>query len=553
MTELVRFRARLTRACSLWLLAVFATGLLALWPDTSAHAEPRGAAPATARSSLYAPEDLVLFNRPVIELRGTLGGLNPKQRVSRASDAFYSLSNEALEQPVAMLPMSLAEGSGYTFMVAEKPVFTLLTTDLDPEARLTLLDAADIARANLQDAVIARRAQGTPGAILRGLSTLLGVAAILGVALWGTLKLFGALSLRAIELQKNPSPLSYVRVLSIRLASLLVWLGMGVLIYLGAVVLLDGFPYTQPWGSELAGFVGGIAGWLVTGVIGAIPGLVTVAVIMVIARSVQDVLGMFLKNVQEEVIRVPFMHAETVSATRRLMTIFVYGLAVAIAYPYLPGSNTDAFKGLSVLFGLMVTMGSSSLMTQLMSGLVVVYSRSLKKGDLILVNDIEGVVTEVGALAVKVTTVRNEEITVPNAVITSSPIHNYSRLSQSQGTLISTTITIGYDTPWRQVHAMLTQAANRTEGIRADPAPHVFQRALSDFYVEYELFAYIDVPRQRPTILSRLLAQIQDEFNSCGVQIMSPHFVTQPEQAVFVPKEHWHDAPAGGGPATSSK
>lgn len=553
MTNLVRLRQCLTRTSRLWLLASLAAVLLALWPGASTHAEPRSTPLTTARVSLFAPEDLVLFNRNITELRGTLGGLTPKQRVTRASDAFFSLSNEALEQPVSMLPMSLTEGSGYTFLVADKPLFTLLSTDLDPEARLTLLDAAEAARTNLQEALKARRAQGTLGAIVRGLSTLLGVAATIGIALWGTLKLFSALTRRATELQHSPSPLTYVRVLTIRLASLLVWLGMGVLVYLGAVVLLDGFPYTQPWGSDLAGFVGGIAGWLFTGVIGSIPGLITVAVIMVIARSVQDVLGMFLKNVQEEVIRVPFMHAETVSATRRLMTIFVYGLAVAIAYPYLPGSNTDAFKGLSVLFGLMVTMGSSSLMTQLMSGLVVVYSRSLKKGDLILVNDIEGVVTEVGALAVKVTTVRNEEITVPNAVITSSPIHNYSRLSRSQGTLISTKITIGYDTPWRQVHAMLTQAANRTEGIRADPEPHVFQRALSDFYVEYELFAYIDVPRQRPAILSRLLAQIQDEFNSCGVQIMSPHFVTQPEQAVFVPKEHWHDAPAGGGPATSSK
>ena len=179
-----------------------------------------------------------------------------------------------------------------------------------------------------------------------------------------------------------------------------------------------------------------------------------------------------------------------------------------------------------------------------MSGLVVVYSRSLQKGDTIIVNQIEGVVTEVGPLAVKVATIRNEEVTIPNNVITGSPIYNHSRLAGMQGTLISTKVTIGYDTPWRQVHAMLTAAALATPGIRSQPEPTVLQRALSDFYVEYELFANIDDPYKRPLILSALLAAIQDQFNTHGVQIMSPHFALQPREPVVVPPDRWHEAPA---------
>jgi small-conductance mechanosensitive channel len=192
----------------------------------------------------------------------------------------------------------------------------------------------------------------------------------------------------------------------------------------------------------------------------------------------------------------------------------------------------------------MLTLGSTSLVTQAMSGLVVIYTRSLHKGDFVDINGVQGVVTEVGALSTKIVTVRNEEVTIPNSVVIATPIHNYSKLAGSQGTLLTTKVTIGYDAPWRQVHEMLINAAQKTAGVRAMPAPYVYQRALSDFYVEYELFVSIDNPLERIPILSILHASIQDEFNEHGVQIMSPHFFGQPEQAVVVPQEKWYTAPA---------
>jgi small-conductance mechanosensitive channel len=280
----------------------------------------------------------------------------------------------------------------------------------------------------------------------------------------------------------------------------------------------------------------------------AVPGLLTVLAVALITRSVQDALALFMKHVQSGRIRVPFLHSETVGATRRLLNVLLWGLALAVAYPFLPGSDSDVFKGLSVLFGLMITLGSTGVVTQLMSGLVVVYSRSLKKGDFVAVDGVEGVVSEVGALAVKIITMRNEEVTLPNAVITGNAIRNYSKLSGQQGTLLSTKVTIGYDTAWRQVHAMLVNAALVTPGVRTQPVPFVYQRALSDFYVEYELFAHIDRPLERVAILSALHAAIQDEFNRHGVQIMSPHFYDQPEQAVLVPPSRWHAAPAKPAP-----
>ncbi|HVQ05553.1 MAG TPA: mechanosensitive ion channel protein, partial [Burkholderiaceae bacterium] len=138
----------------------------------------------------------------------------------------------------------------------------------------------------------------------------------------------------------------------------------------------------------------------------------------------------------------------------------------------------------------------------------------------------------------------NEEITIPNSVVVTSPIRNYSKLAGSEGTLLTTKVTIGYDVPWRQVHALLTDAAARTPGVRPAPEPYVYQRALSDFYVEYELFCSIDQPTQRIPVLSALHASILDEFNAHGVQIMSPHFLSQPDKPVVVPDDRWYAPPA---------
>jgi small-conductance mechanosensitive channel len=215
-----------------------------------------------------------------------------------------------------------------------------------------------------------------------------------------------------------------------------------------------------------------------------------------------------------------------------------------VAYPYLPGSQSPAFQGISVFVGLMISLGSAGLVNQVMSGLVVIYSRALKVGEYVQVGQTEGTVIEVGLLSAKISTPKREAITVPNAVLVGSPIVNYSRLAGDEGAAVGTTVTIGYDAPWRQVHAMLELAARRTQGVRAAPAPVVLQRALSDFYVEYHLVVRIDRAEERIRILSGLHANIQDVFNEHGVQIMSPNFEAQPEGKVWVPREQWFAAPA---------
>jgi len=279
-------------------------------------------------------------------------------------------------------------------------------------------------------------------------------------------------------------------------------------------------------------------------IVDSIPDLVTVAIILLIARMIVRLLhGVFI-GVETGRLSLFGLQQETAEATRRISTVLVWLFAIIVAYPYIPGSDTDAFRGVSVFVGLMLSLGSAGLVNQVMSGLVVVYARAIRPGEYVKVGDIDGLVAEVGLLSTKLVTARKEEVTIPNAVMIGEATVNYSRLSDKDGAVVATSITIGYDAPWRQVHALLCLAAERTETVRKDPPPRVVQRSLGDFYVEYTLIAHVDQPWQRPAILSELHANIQDAFNEYGVQIMSPHFEIQPHAPVLVPKEKWREAPA---------
>ena len=318
-----------------------------------------------------------------------------------------------------------------------------------------------------------------------------------------------------------------------RLTQVISWLLILLFLYIWITFCFSRFPLTYPLGHKLGMHVSDTLHWIVQSILTAIPNLITIFIVIFITRSLLDLLRVFSRRVQSGQLKIPFLHFETVSATQRITTVIIWGLCIAIIYPFIPGSNSEAFKGLSVLLGVIISLGSTGLVTQLMSGLVVVYSRALRVGDFIQVNGVKGVVTEIGGLATKIQTQNKIETTIPNSVIISNSIENFTRLNDATGSLISTTVTIGYDAPWRTVHEMLIRAALSTNQIQTTPSPYVFQRALSDFYVEYQLFFHTEFPQIQIKILSELHQKIQDEFNQAGIQIMSPHFMSQPNHPVL--------------------
>jgi small-conductance mechanosensitive channel len=507
--------------------------------------------PALAVPAQVEAATLRLLNRDIVTLRDTIAGTAPDKRVELARHRFRALPESAMALPLRTLPFEFEQTRGTQFMMGDYRLFVVTEGDVDAESRQTLAVLTQQTLERLEDARKAWHATRDEPLLLLGVAKAAASTLAFVLLVWATLRgqrrlahWLGDVRDRLAARGQGVDWRELLARLTLGTIHLVQWLVVLMLAYGWLQYVLSCFVATQPLGEQLRDWFWGRLAWVADGAAASLPGLATVVVVLVPTRAVADVLGYFLNAVQQGRLALPLLHQETTSATRRIVTLIVWGLGIAIAYPYLPGASSDAFKGLSVLFGVMVTLGSTGLVTQAMSGLVVVYARALRKGDFIEVNGLQGVVTEGAALAIKLINVRNEEITIPNSVLVSSPIYNYSKLSATHGTLMTAKVTIGYDTPWRQVHAMLEEAARRTSRVRTTPAPYVYQRALADFYVEYELFISIDRALDRIPIQSALHAAIQDVFNEHGVQIMSPHFFSQPEQAVVVPKQDWFKPPA---------
>ncbi len=497
------------------------------------------------------PATVTIWNRPIVELRATIDNVTAQERAERIRQRIELLPYTALTSDVQASVTNFSGRTVAVVMVGSQLIAFILPEDLDPEAGLTLQQAGDRAVANLRGVLQARAEQRRTPILLRGVGLSIGATLLLLLALKGVARMrrkaldshFSDTIARRVKLLGfDPGPLlTALEQGLIRLT----WLGMVlVALYLWLTFVFAQFPYSQPWGARLGNYLFQLMAGFGRGVLGAVPGLFAVIVIFLLTRVVSRAVGAFFSRVEAGEIDVTWLDPETAKATKRLVAAMIWIFAIIVAYPYIPGSGTDAFKGVSVFVGLMISLGSAGLINQLMSGLVVVYSRACKPGEYVRVGDIEGVVSQVGVLSTKLITRKKEEITVPNAVLTGSSMTNFSRLAGEQGAIAATTVTIGYDAPWRQVHAMLLLAAEQTTGIRKEPKPFVLQRSLSDFYVEYELRFHLQRPEDRIFVLSELHGQVQDAFNEFGVQIMSPHFEEQPEGRVLVPRSQWHATPA---------
>jgi small-conductance mechanosensitive channel len=500
---------------------------------------------------------LVVANRDVMTFRAAVAGSAPAERVHEAILRIEAMSPAALDEPVTAEPGSIGDERGYVVRIGRRIAFTVADGDRDPLSDQYAAELAAAAADRLGEALRAQHDQRSLRVVLRGLWQS-GVATVfLVVALWvlvrlrrviaGALDRFasrGATAVLGGRLDLGPVLRAAVR----SVVFVLSWSTAALLLNVWVTYVLGRFPLTAPWADVLTDRVVGILAAVGLAMVRALPGLVTVAVVLLVAHFVAGFLKGVFDRVERGALSLPGLYPETVSATRRIVAAGVWLVALAAAYPYIPGSDSEAVKGLSLLVGVVFSLGSSGLVSQAMSGLALIYSRALCLGDVVRVGDVEGVVTQVGLLSTKLVTIPGEEVTFPNSVVLGGSVRNHTRLSGGGGPLVTTSVTIGYDAPWRQVHALLLGAAAETAGLARDPAPFVLQRALADFYVEYQLVARLAVdPADRPRVLSELHGKVQDAFNAAGVQIMSPHFVLQPREPVVVPPERW--SPAAAPPA----
>jgi len=509
-----------------------------------------------ARMIVRVPADqyatLTFMNRRITEFRADVIESPPASRVADSVRRIRQQLDNRITGPVETVAIPRA----VLVRLGGQTIFSIVDDDLDLIAGETLAGRAAEAVANLERAIAEAEEVLLPQNMLRNSAYAAGATLLYILFIWLLRRFRRVIQQRrqartqrelhravAGKIASRSDQQDKILAFSRRLVMLTsVAVGL-VLSYIWLTYVLKRFPFTRPWGEALGGFLLGTAAWIGRGIIGALPGLFTVLVIFVITRLVVRLIHTIFDAVEAGRLEIPGIHPETAKPTRRIMCAAAWLLAIVVAYPYFPGSSSDAFKGVSVFLGLVISLGSTGIVNQLMSGFMLMYSRALRVGDYVSVGGVEGTVLELGMLSTKVRTLAREEVTVPNAVVISKETVNYTRYAE-EGVSVSTAVTIGYDTPWRQVHAMLERAALATEGLRNEPKPFVLQTGLADHYPEYKLIAVIEEPQKRARVLSQLHQNIQDVFNEYGVQIMSPHYIADPPEPFVVPPDKRSPAPA---------
>ena len=492
---------------------------------------------------------LIFANRRILQFRATVLGRTPFDRVASVTELLGRVANSDVTPEVTVRTAKdaavVAAGSQTVFVVFPQDVDALAGETPDGVAR----DSAARLQLALGEVVELR----TPQRLLRAVVSAVIASLTFFAGLWVIVRVYRRIVLRvsqaaARRLERLPggailSSVTDARTGVRRLVLLLVTLMALALTYAWVGFVLRQFPYTRPLGESLRGGVLSIAATIGQGIVGELPNLAMLAAIFLVTRFVVRLVALAFDAAEAGRVTLPWVYPETALPTRRITAALLWAFALVMSYEYLPGAQSDAFKGISVFLGLIISLGSSGVMNQAMSGLMVTYSRALRIGDFVKIGDVEGTVTQLGSLSTKVRTPRNEEVTLPNAMVASSATTNFTRHAEA-GVMTPTSVTIGYNTPWRQVQALLLMAAERTAEVRRDPKPVVFQTALCDFYVQYTLLVSLVDPRRRLPSLATLHANIQDAFNEYGVQIMSPNYEADPEQAKLVPTTDWYAAPA---------
>lgn len=306
------------------------------------------------------------------------------------------------------------------------------------------------------------------------------------------------------------------------------YLRLAVHLLLGSAVLTMTFslmPWTEGLAHTLWETVADVGASFWESFLAFLPDLVTLVAIAVVARFALKVLRFFYEGLQQGKIRYAGIHAELVEPTYQILRFLVIASALVAAFPYIPGSDSPVFRGLSIFVGFLLSLGSTSLVANIVAGIVLTYSRGLKIGDRVALGDSVGDVTERTLLVVRLRTIKNVIITIPNAVVLQKEIVNYSAEAADEGLILHTSVTIGYDVPWRQVQALLIAAARQTPKILRDPAPFVLKTSLDDYYITYELNAFTGEPACMAVTYSNLHQNILDQFNDAEVEILSPAYM----------------------------
>lgn len=322
------------------------------------------------------------------------------------------------------------------------------------------------------------------------------------------------------------------------LASLLRYAVMLLQLILTVPLLFAIFPQTKDLAYKLFSYIWEPIKSIFLGIVEYIPNLFTIFVIWLAVKYLVRLVRYLASEIQSERLKIGGFYADWAMPTFHIVRFLLYAFMIAMIYPYLPGSKSGVFQGISVFVGLIVSLGSSTVIGNIIAGLVITYMRPFKLGDRIKLNDTTGNVIEKTPLVTRIRTPKNEVVTIPNSFIMSSHTVNFSQSARDYGLIIHSEVSIGYDIPWRKTHQLLIEAALNTPGVVDDPRPFVLETSLQDYYPVYQVNAYIKDANQLAQVYSDLHQNIQDRFNEEGIEIMSPHYIaTRDGNETTIPKD----------------
>ncbi|MGF7078325.1 mechanosensitive ion channel family protein [Mucilaginibacter sp. UYCu711] len=399
----------------------------------------------------------------------------------------------------------------------------------------TRVKLAELIKNKIGKAVIEHKEETKWQTILKeSLLTLL-VIVIAGLMLYGVNRLFkrwrqklarqtgwfaGGIHIKSYELLNAGNVLKALQ----KVLTVAKWAAIILIIYLALPILFGIFPFTKDFSNTLLNYITNPLKAIAHSVWDYIPNLMTILVLVVVFRYVLKFFKFIASEIAKGDLNIHGFYPDWANPTYQIIRVLILAFMLIVIFPYLPGSDSGVFKGVSVFMGVLFTFGSAGALGNIVAGLVLTYMRAFKIGDRVKIGEVTGDVIEKSLLVTRVRTIQNEIISIPNSTVMSNHTINFSSDAPEKGLIIHTTVTIGYDAPWRQIHQLLITAASSTPMIEQDPMPYVYQTSLDDYYVSYRINAFTREPNKQAAIYSALHANIQDKFNEAGVEIMSPHY-----------------------------
>jgi len=529
------------------LLAVFCVSAAAQSEPAAAttEAQPSESSEQFPAEERPAPGQVLIEGRgPILTVYETVGGHTPQERASAIEQRIIAVAQDG-GAPVA----TLENHEGWTEILMGGRVIMAVT---DTDARIAGVPREQLVAQyakTIEEVIPAYREEHSWRMLLRGvLKTLLVTLLLVGI-LWLLRRLRFALrdqiekQIRA-NAQVEPKSAwhiiaSYTGSIALGLGAIVRWVVILGLFETYLTVVLSYFSSTRELSLGVTHWVLAQLGSLTRSAVNYLPDLLVVCVIALLTYYAFRLLRLIFGEISTGNLKIRGFYPDWAEPTEKLLRILVLILALTVAFPYLPGAQSPAFRGVSIFFGVLLSLGSSSAVANAIAGVILTYMRSFLIGDWVQIGNTTGEVIEKNLLVTRVLTPKAEIITIPNATVMSGAVTNYSIEAKKSGVIFHTTVSIGYNAPWRTVHQLLTGAALATKHVLENPAPFVLQKGLDDFYVSYELNAYTSAPREMLNIYSDLHQNIQDKFNQAGVEICSPHFASLRDgNAIAIPQQY---------------